>query len=231
MTKLYLIDEAAGILDEVQAWFLAKADNEGWVYTMVLRQLVNRLYRDRDYQAKRVKQGRHTAYDYALDRDQKALAWTIRALVQFVPPEEKAKVEPPKKPKQPARRLSPAQRTVYKGRPSWNGMPKRDWESPDLPPAPGSPPTPSATGWDPGDLGASGESRGVAPPAAEADEQATEQADEATPGPAWSPRRGSGGLGRGSAWGTGSRPGAVPPRRGPGRRCAGWRGGVPAPPP
>jgi hypothetical protein len=113
MSKLYLIDESAGILDEVQARLLAKADNEGWVYTLVLRQLVNRLYRDRDYQAKRVKQGRHTAYDYALDRDQKALAWAIRALVQCVPPDEKAKPEPPKKPRKPARRLSPAQRTVY----------------------------------------------------------------------------------------------------------------------
>jgi hypothetical protein len=105
MTKLYLIDEAAGILDEVQAWFLAKADNEGWVYTAVLRQLVNRLYRDRDYQAKRQKQGRHTAYDYALDRDQKALAWAIRALVQHVPPQERQQPEPPKPPKKPARRL------------------------------------------------------------------------------------------------------------------------------
>jgi hypothetical protein len=139
-TKLYLIDEAAGILDEVQAWFLAKADNEGWVYTAVLRQLVNRLYRDRDYQAKRQKQGRHTAYDYALDRDQKALAWAIRALVQCVPPEVKQEAEPPKKPKKPARRLSPAQRTVYKGKPSWNHQPKRDWDGPDLPPAP--PPAP-----------------------------------------------------------------------------------------
>jgi hypothetical protein len=136
MTKLYLIDEAAGILDEVQAWFLAKADNEGWVYTAVLRQLVNRLYRDRDYRAKRQKQGRHTAYDYALDRDQKALAWAIRALVQHVPPQEKQQPEPPKPPKKPARRLSPAQRRVYKGRPSWNHQPKRDWDGPDLPPAP-----------------------------------------------------------------------------------------------
>jgi hypothetical protein len=143
MTKLYLIDEAAGILDEVQAWFLAKADNEGWVYTAALRQLVNRLYRDRDYQAKRQKQGKHTAYDYALDRDQKALAWTIRALVQHVPPDEKQRPEPPKKPKKPARRLSPAQRRVYKGRPSWNGMPKRDWDGPQLPPESSSgPPAP-----------------------------------------------------------------------------------------
>jgi hypothetical protein len=134
MSKLYVIDETAGILDEVQAWLLAKADNEGWVYTMVLRQLVNRMYRDRDYQAKRVKQGRHTAYDYALDRDQKALAWAIRALVQCVPPEEKTRLEPPKPPRKPARKLSPAQRSVYKGRPSWNHQPKRDWAGPELPP-------------------------------------------------------------------------------------------------
>jgi len=100
----------------------------------VLRQLVNRLYRDRDYQAKRQKQGRHTAYDYALDRDQKALSWAIRALVQHVPPDEKQRPEPPREPKKPARRLSPAQRRVYKGRPSWNGLPKRDWDGPDLPP-------------------------------------------------------------------------------------------------
>ena len=92
--KLYVIDEDAGILDEVQGWFLAQADSEHWVYTSVLRQLVNRMYRDRDYQEKRTRQGRHTAYDYALDRDQKALAWAIRALVLHVPPQEKAEPEP-----------------------------------------------------------------------------------------------------------------------------------------
>jgi hypothetical protein len=63
---------------------LALADNEGWVYTSALRQLVNRMYHNRDYQEKRTHRGRHTAYDYALDRDQKALAWAIRALVLHV---------------------------------------------------------------------------------------------------------------------------------------------------
>jgi hypothetical protein len=53
--KLYVIDEEAGVLDEVQGWFLALADNEGWVYTAALRQLVNRMYRDRDYQEKRTR--------------------------------------------------------------------------------------------------------------------------------------------------------------------------------
>jgi len=62
--KLYVIDEDAGILDEVQGWFLALADNEQWVYSSVLRQLVNRMYRDRDYQEKRIRQGRHTAYQH-----------------------------------------------------------------------------------------------------------------------------------------------------------------------
>src|SRR5258708_23416799 len=82
------IDEESGVIDEVQAWFLALARRDGWVYTSVLRQLVNRLYRDRDYQLKRKTQGRQTAYDYALDRDQKALAWAISALVRHVPPQE-----------------------------------------------------------------------------------------------------------------------------------------------
>src|SRR5258708_13894783 len=125
MTRRCLIDGASGTLGEGRACFRAKADNGGGVYTVVWRHLVNRLYRDRDYQAKRQKQGRHTAYDYALDRDQKALAWAIRALGQHVPPQEKQRPEPPKPPKKPARRLSPPQRRVYQGRPSWTPQPKR----------------------------------------------------------------------------------------------------------
>jgi hypothetical protein len=138
--RLLPVDEADGVLDEVQAWFLAQAERDGWVYTAVLRQLVNRMYRDRDYQEKRKTQGRRTAYDYALDRDQKALAWAIRAVVRYVPEEVKALPEPPRKPAKPARRLTPAQRRQYAGRPSWNGKPKRDWEGPDLPEKPATTP-------------------------------------------------------------------------------------------
>jgi hypothetical protein len=143
MAKIPPIDEAASVLDELQVFYLSKKHAEGWVHTSVLRQLANYLYRDCDYQAKRVKQGRHTAYDYALDRDQKALAWAIRALVQCVPPEVKQEAEPPKKPRKPARKLSPAQRQVYKGKSSWNHQPKRDWDGPDVPALPSSNPPPS----------------------------------------------------------------------------------------
>jgi hypothetical protein len=128
------INEADGVLDELQAWFLARAEAEGWVYTSVLRQLVNRMYRDRDYLEKRRAQGHHTAYDYAVDRDLKALSWAIRELVRHEPPGEKARAEPPKPPRKPSRRLSTAERASTAGRPSWNGQPKRDWEGPDLPP-------------------------------------------------------------------------------------------------
>ncbi len=48
-----VVDEADGVLDELQAWYLGKAEREGWVYTSALRQLVNRMYRDRDYLARR----------------------------------------------------------------------------------------------------------------------------------------------------------------------------------
>jgi hypothetical protein len=68
------VDEADGVLDELQAWFLGQAQRDGWVYTAVLRQLSNRMYRDREYLERRQRQGRHTAYDYAVDRDLKALA-------------------------------------------------------------------------------------------------------------------------------------------------------------
>jgi hypothetical protein len=133
--------EADGVLDELQAWFLGQAERDGWVYTAVLRQLTNRMYRDRDYLEKRQRRGQHTAYDYAIDRDQKALAWAIRALVRYVPDAEKGKPEPPKPPRKPARRLTPAQREVFKGKPSWNHRPKRDWGGAELPP-PGQIPTP-----------------------------------------------------------------------------------------
>jgi hypothetical protein len=135
MKRILPIDEANGVLDELQAFYLGKADADGWVYTSVLRQLVNRMYRERDYLAKRKREGQHTAYDYAVDRDQKALAWAIRALVQHVPPEEKAHAEPPKPPRKPSRRLTAEERAKTKGRPSWNGQPKRNWDGPELPPS------------------------------------------------------------------------------------------------
>jgi hypothetical protein len=88
---------------------------------------------DRDYQDKRTRRGRHTGYDYALDRGQKALACAIRALVLYVPPPIKAEPVPPKKPRQLSRRLSAAQRQTYAGRPSWNHRHKRDWTGRELP--------------------------------------------------------------------------------------------------
>ena len=128
------VDEVDGVLDELQAWFLARAEAERRVYTSMLRQLVNRMYRDRDYLDRRKREGRHTAYDFAVDRDLKALAWAIRAIVRYAPPEGKAKPELPKPPRKPSRRLSAAERARTAGRPSWNGQPKRDWSGPDLPP-------------------------------------------------------------------------------------------------
>jgi hypothetical protein len=116
------------------AWFLARAEAERWVYTSVLRQLVNRMHRDRDYLDRRKREGRHTAYDSAVDRDLKALAWAIRAIVRYTPAEEKARPEPPKPPRKHSRRLTAAERAKTAGRPSWNGQPKRDCTGPELPP-------------------------------------------------------------------------------------------------
>lgn len=48
MSGKLAINESEGVIDELQAWYLAAGDDQGWVYTAVLRQLVNRLYRERD---------------------------------------------------------------------------------------------------------------------------------------------------------------------------------------
>jgi hypothetical protein len=133
LTKNPEVNEADGVLDELQAWYLGQAQREGWVYTSVLRQLVNRMYRDRDYLQRRQRQGRKTAHDYAVDRDLKALSWAIQALVRHLPLEEKRRPEPPKKPRKPAKRLTQRQREMYAGKPSWNGKPKRDWDGPNIP--------------------------------------------------------------------------------------------------
>jgi hypothetical protein len=68
------VDEDAGVLDELHAWYLGMAARDGVVYTWVLRQLVNKLYRDRDYLEKRQLHERRTSYDWAVERDQVALA-------------------------------------------------------------------------------------------------------------------------------------------------------------
>jgi hypothetical protein len=81
------INEPAGVVDELQAWYLARAERDGWVYTSVLRQLINRMYRERDYLQQRKRDGRRTAYDYTVDCDQMALAWAIRELVRLMPPQ------------------------------------------------------------------------------------------------------------------------------------------------
>jgi len=128
------VNERDGVIDELQGWNLGKAEREGWVYTSVLRQLVNRMYRDRDYLARRSKQGKRTAYDYAVERDQVAVSWAIRAIVRYVPVEEKARPELPKKARKPSRRLSERERAIYAGKPSWNSKPMRGWDGPELPP-------------------------------------------------------------------------------------------------
>ena len=127
------VDEDMGVLDELHAWYLGLAERDGLVYTMVLRQLIERLYRDRTYLAKRQRQEIRTTYDWAVERDQKALAWAIRALVLDVPDAVKEQPEPAKPARKPARRLPEDAPPTAKGAGVLR-RPKRGWSGPDLPP-------------------------------------------------------------------------------------------------
>lgn len=121
-----------GIIDELQAWYLVRAQAEGMVFSLAVRLLLHRMYRDRDYLAKRKKAGRTTAYDYFTERHLKALAWLIQVALQYVPPEIQAQPEPSPPPIPPRRRL-PKGAPRSKG-PSWNGKNRPGWAGPDLPP-------------------------------------------------------------------------------------------------
>ncbi len=127
------VDEDTGVLDDLHAWYLGMAARDGVVYTWVLRQLVNKLYRDRDYLEKRQLHERRTSYDWALERDQMALAWAIQQIVLYVPDAVKALPEPPKPPRKPSQRLAPNALPTAK-----NGgilrRPRPDWIGPELPP-------------------------------------------------------------------------------------------------
>ncbi len=121
------IDPTQGSVDELQAWYLAKGAREGLVYAQVVQRLIRRLYRDRDYLAKRKTQGQHTTYDYTTEQDVLAIAWAVRALVRFVPGEVQA--EP--LPERPAR-VSP--RPPRQSKATYRPPARAGWEGVELPP-------------------------------------------------------------------------------------------------
>jgi hypothetical protein len=129
---LLLLDPEQGIIDELQAWYLVRAEAEGMVFGLAVRLLLQRMYRDRDYLAKRKKQGHTTAYDYLTERHLKALAWLIRVALLYVPADVQAQPDPPPLPRPPRQRL-PKGAPKPKG-PSWNGRNRPGWAGPDLPP-------------------------------------------------------------------------------------------------
>ncbi len=119
------LNPAAGIIDELQAWYLQRAEAEGMVFTQVIRYLLAGLYSDRDYLARRKTQGKRTTYDYLTEQRQKAMAWAIQALLCSVP--EAIQDEPePLRPPRPSR----AGRKRKTGEPSK----KLNWEGPEVPP-------------------------------------------------------------------------------------------------
>jgi hypothetical protein len=128
------LDPAQGIVDELQAWYLEKAEQLPLVYTQVVRLLVAKIHRDMKYLKRRKDEGFKTQYDFQTERDLKVIAWTVQQLVLYLPDSVKAQSEPPPPPRPPRQRRKPGEpRTLG---PSWNGQPKRgDWQGAELPPA------------------------------------------------------------------------------------------------
>jgi hypothetical protein len=119
-----MLNPDAGIVDELQAWYLQRAERDGMVFTQVIRYLLAGLYTDRDYLARRKAQGKRTTYDYLTEQRQKAMAWAIQALLCAVPESIQDEPEPPRS-KKPSR----AGRKRHTGQPSQ----KLNWTGPEVP--------------------------------------------------------------------------------------------------
>ncbi len=91
--------------DELLKYYLSLSRASGMVYALVVKQLINRMYRDHDYERRRKLAGHRTGYDAALARDQQALAWLISAAALYVPEEVKRHPIPPRPPR--PRRTAP----------------------------------------------------------------------------------------------------------------------------
>ena len=85
--------------DEMLVYYLSQARATGMVYSLAVKQLVSKLYRDHDYLKRRQLQGKAPTWDDVLRQDMQAMAWLVRAAMQYVPEDVRRKAVPPRPPR------------------------------------------------------------------------------------------------------------------------------------
>ncbi len=85
--------------DEVLQFYLSQARASGMVFSLVVKQLLSKLYRDHDFIKRREIEGKPPMWTDMLRRDLQAIAWLIRAAMQYVPDEVQRHPIPPQPPR------------------------------------------------------------------------------------------------------------------------------------
>ena len=86
--------------DELVTFYLSQGRAAGQVYATVVKQLINRIYRDHDYLKRKEIEGKPLPYADVLRTDMQAMAWLLVASRQYLP-EELRRQEPPFIPPKP----------------------------------------------------------------------------------------------------------------------------------
>ena len=85
--------------DELLVHYLSQARATGMVYALAVKQLVSKIYRDHDYLKRREIQGKSPLWGDVLRQDLQAMAWLIRAAMEYVPEEVRKHPIPPRPPR------------------------------------------------------------------------------------------------------------------------------------
>ena len=89
--------------DELLTYYLSQARAAGLVYTAVVRQIINRVYRDHDYIKRREIEGKPLPYADVLREDLQAMAWLLKAAAKYLPEDLRRELPPPGLPPRPRR--------------------------------------------------------------------------------------------------------------------------------
>jgi len=85
--------------DELLTHYLSLARASGVVYSVAVKQLLSRIYRDHDYIKRKQIEGKPFAYGDLLREDLQAMAWMIKATQVYIPEDVRRRVAPPRPPR------------------------------------------------------------------------------------------------------------------------------------
>ncbi|MBA3827222.1 MAG: hypothetical protein H0X24_25425 [Ktedonobacterales bacterium] len=100
--------------DPIFTYYQSHARAAGMVFSLVVKRLISKLYRDHDFLKRRQEQGKAPTWDDLLREDMAALTWLITAALKYVPDELQRLPVPPQPPR--PRKTNNQQRAAQKQR-------------------------------------------------------------------------------------------------------------------